>query len=76
LANTDSVTFQGAPYGHYWLEFNATLGDNASRGTVRSIFVTPVTAYFVTANITGNLETADINTRASTNYLGFFFNWN
>jgi hypothetical protein len=59
-ARTAAFSFQGVEQGYYWLDFNANLGNNASRGTVRTIHVSDRTAYYITANITAGLATAEI----------------
>jgi hypothetical protein len=56
-SNTNAFAFQRVKLGHYWLEFEA----NGGRGTARGIFVEGLTNYYVTANITAGLATAEVS---------------
>ena len=60
-SSTDTFTFLGVKEGYYWLEFMANWGNNATRGTARAIFVQNQMTYYVTANITASLATAEVN---------------
>lgn len=65
-SSTDTFTFQGVKEGYYWLEFNASVGNNATRGMARGIFVENQMNYYVTANITAGLATAEISMTSMT----------
>ena len=60
-SSTDTFTFLGVKEGYYWLEFMANWGNNATRGTARAIFVQNQMTYYVMANITASLATAEIS---------------
>ena len=65
-ANTVAFSFQGVKEGHYWLAFYAMVGSNATRGVVKSVFVSNNAAYNVVANITGSLAIEKIGITSST----------
>jgi len=67
-SSTDNFTFRGVKEGHYWLEFEANLGNNASRGAVRGIFVEELSTYYVTANITAGLATTEMSITNTTSW--------
>ena len=59
--STYAMTFQGVKQGYYWLDFNANLGNGASQGMIKMIYVANETEYYVTANMTAELATIQIS---------------